>query len=842
MGTSKLEIELPSETGERTLAKRGTADLAIWTAVAATPLLALLLTPRDAWPALQMYVPLHTVMEVFAVVVALMIFALGWHSIGRRMSRSMVLLSSGFLAVGLLDLGHLLSFPGMPDFITPSSVEKGIEFWLMSRVLCVSVLLAAAISNWSTPATDAFRSLSVSAALIIAAVGYSLVLSDSVTLPATYTEGVGLTPLKIAFEYVIIGICLLTVVVLIRNGLGSLSVKRRQFAAAAATMALSGFCFTLYFSAYDAANVLGHVYKVAAYALLYRAIFIEGVRSPYEQLYESKRRLVQSEQKFRAFLEFAPDAILLVNERNQIVNFNAQAQAMFGLKSEAGAAVVVNTVLPTWDACSAGEVVCRRLDGQEFPAELSRGQISAFEGELTTLIVRDLTARKALERTVADQLSHDGITGLPNRVLFQERLQKCLIEARTSGARLAVYIVDIDHFKKVNDTLSPSAGDSVLYRCAVRLARQLGPHDMLAKYGSDQFIVLQVGVTNEVEVHGFAQRLLECIREPIPVDGHELRLTASIGVVDSRPYGETPESMLRAAHLALSRSKEMSRDSYRIHSVDMDVEQKHRVELESGLYAAIENGELLLHYQPRVCFRTGKVLGVEALVRWRHPKIGMVPPGEFIPVAEDMGLIGQIGAWVLREACMQARRWQEAGLAPMRIAVNISAIQLYDPQFAAQVRQILDETGMRPELLELEITESTVMEEATAAINALRVLKQLGVVLSVDDFGTGYSSLNYLKLFPVDVLKIDRSFVHNATEDVNDATIIRAIIALAHSLCLEVVAEGIETAAQAVLLKRAECDELQGFFFSRPIGPEALTSLVQAHDQKRRRAWVERLS
>lgn len=837
----ELEADAKSMPGRRGPAKAWNARLMIGLILAVIPLLLLLITPRGAWPAFPLYLPLHTAMEIFAVVVALMIFALGWHSVGPRMSRSMVVFSSGFLAVGLLDLGHMLSFPGMPDFVTPSSVEKGIEFWLMSRLLFALILLAAARGDWTTPAGRGFRLSSLCVSLFVVVLGYWLVLSDTVGLPATYVPGVGLTPLKIAMEYLIIGLCLLTVVVLFRNPARPQPVKAGPIGAAAITMALGGLCFTLYFNAYDVANALGHIYKVIAYAFLYSAIFIEGVRKPYQRLYESQLRLAQSEQKFRSLMEFAPDAILLVNRQNDVVSFNAQAKQMFGISSERGRSVPVASVLPTWDEACAAEVVCRKANGQTFAAELSHGRLPAAEGELTMLILRDLTERKALEKALADQLGHDSVTGLPNRVLFNERLHKALNDARSAGTRVGVHFIDIDHFKKVNDTLDPAAGDSVLQRCVARLARELGTHDLLARYSNDQFLVLQAYVPNEDALHELAGRLQACIRRPIETAGRELYLTATIGVAASGPQSDSPETLLRAAHVALTCAKQEARDSYRIHTLDMDVQLRQRAELEAALHTAVANGELVLRFQPRVCLRTGRVVGLEALVRWQHPVFGMVPPCDFIPIAEETGLIGEIGAWVLREACSQLQTWQDCGLPPLRMAVNISAKQLHDPQFAAQVDATLRETGIRAEQLELEITESTVMQDATAAIQALRVLKRLGVVLAVDDFGTGYSSLNYLKLFPIDVLKIDRSFVQNVTEDANDATIIRAIIALAHNLGLTVVAEGVETCAQGILLKRADCDELQGYYFSRPVPSEAVPPLLQEHDELRSRAWLQEL-
>lgn len=442
------------------------------------------------------------------------------------------------------------------------------------------------------------------------------------------------------------------------------------------------------------------------------------------------------------------------------------------------------------------------------------------------VIARDISARKRYEDQLRYQASHDALTGLPNRSLIQDRLQQEIFHAQRSQAMFAVAYLDMDHFKEVNDTLGHAVGDELLRQAATRIRGVLRQCDTVARQSGDEFILLLPDIAHIQDVTIVAEKVQEVLARPFQLGDQEMYISASLGLTLYPTDGEDAETLLRNADIAMYRAKEESRNTFRFYVSEMDARVRARIELEHDLRLGIKRGELILHYQPRVSLTSGAVLGFEALVRWDHPREGMISPDRFIGVAEDSGLIVPLGDWVLNAACRCMRQWQDMGLPEMRMSVNLSARQFRDPGLVGRVAQIISETRLDPAFLELEITESTVMHDSEAAIGTLRALKKLGVTLSVDDFGTGYSSLSYLKLFPIDVLKVDRSFVRDVTTDPDDAAIVRAIVTLAHSLGLVVVAEGAEEAAQAAFLRYVKCDELQGYYFSRPLPEDAAEQLL----------------
>lgn len=431
------------------------------------------------------------------------------------------------------------------------------------------------------------------------------------------------------------------------------------------------------------------------------------------------------------------------------------------------------------------------------------------------------------EQFQRDRLRRDMLTGLPTRVALVETLRQVVLRAVPNKTELAVLVLDVDFFKKVNAVFGHAAGDGVIRACVDRLAQSLSSRDMLARQGGDEFIIVQHPIADRAQAAGLAETLLRRMREPFLVQGHELFLSASIGIALFPDDATSEHGLLHKAHMAMSAVKRDARNAYRFHIPGMERTMREHLIMESSLRHAQSNNELTIHYQPKVNFNTGVVVGVEALLRWDHPELGQVSPARFIPIAEDNGCIEAIGMWVLSEACAQACRWQEQGLPLLIVSVNLSARQFQQSNLVEQVGKVLYETGLAPDRLELEITESTVMHDTAAAITILQSLKRLGVLLSVDDFGTGYSSLSSLKRFPIDVLKIDRSFVNDITHDANDAAITRAIIALAHGLDLNVVAEGVETIEQALFLQANGCDEMQGYYFGRPMGPDEFANALR---------------
>ncbi len=414
---------------------------------------------------------------------------------------------------------------------------------------------------------------------------------------------------------------------------------------------------------------------------------------------------------------------------------------------------------------------------------------------------------------------------MPNRRLLQDRAGQSLAVAEREKKNLALLFVDLDHFKTINDSLGHSVGDQLLVEVSTRLQGCVRRMDTVARLGGDEFVVLlpEVTVEGATEV---ARKLIYRISRSFQIDRHELNVTPSIGISVFPQDGGDFETLLKHADTAMYRAKESGRSCYQFFTSEMNTAVLERLMLENSLRQGIERGEFVLHYQPQIDLETGRIVGAEALVRWRHPQLGLVPPGKFIPVAEVSGLIVTIGEWVLGEACRQNKAWQEAGLPPITVAVNISAVQFLGRQIEEVVRSCLQDSGLEPQYLELELTEGIVMAGANETVETLQRLSDLGISLAIDDFGTGYSSLSYLKRFPIDRLKIDQSFVRDLVSDPDDWAISSAIINLGHSLSLRVIAEGVEHAEQLDVLKRQGCNEVQGYLFSVPLPADNFAKLL----------------
>jgi diguanylate cyclase (GGDEF)-like protein/PAS domain S-box-containing protein len=431
--------------------------------------------------------------------------------------------------------------------------------------------------------------------------------------------------------------------------------------------------------------------------------------------------------------------------------------------------------------------------------------------------VIDITERKIHEAKIRHQATHDALTGLPNRNLLHDRLQRVILGARRNGEIAAVAFIDLDQFKFVNDSLGHQIGDELLKVVAARIQSCMRTNDMVARQGGDEFVIVLGARKNREDMTDMMQRVLACVAEPWVVNGLELQVTCSIGVTLYPNDALDAETLLRHADSAMYRAKELGRNNFQYFTAEMNLHATERLEVLNSLRYAVANNEFLLHYQPKIDLSTGKVVGAEALLRWQSAARGLVPPGDFIPLAEESGFIIAIGEWVLRTVCAQNVAWQRAGHSALPISVNLSPRQLASDDIVDVVADVLRSTGLEPRYLELEITETAVMREVDKSLTTLVKLKELGVKISIDDFGTGHSSLNYLKRFPVDTLKIDQAFVRDITADKDDAAIVVAVISLAHVLNLRVVAEGVETEEQRQFLMENHCDEVQGFYFGRPM-------------------------
>ncbi|MFL9932548.1 EAL domain-containing protein [Paraburkholderia sp. RL18-103-BIB-C] len=470
-----------------------------------------------------------------------------------------------------------------------------------------------------------------------------------------------------------------------------------------------------------------------------------------------------------------------------------------------------------------------RKDGALFWNQLFIAPVPNAEGVITHHIgvINDVTDLIRYQEQLEYQANYDGLTRLPNRNLLRDRLEHALIIAQRNHKGVAVVFLDLDGFKNVNDSLGHSVGDRLLRVVAERLARCSRTSDTVARHGGDEFVIVMTDTVDEQSLIAWMERVRTSISEPVWLDGTELYVGCSMGASLFPQDGDDAETLMKKADLAMYRAKDMGRNTFQFYQPEMNASAGARLNLERRLRRALRDNEFLLHYQPQVDIVSGQIVGIEALVRWRDPEVGLVLPSAFIPVAEESGLIGPLSEWVLREACRQNKAWQDEGLPPTRVSVNLSARVFQQRDITKLVMQVLTETGLEPKYLELELTESTIMRNAEEAVSMLNELHALGIGLAIDDFGTGYSSLSYLKRFPVDRLKIDRSFVSDIGVSGDDETITSAIIALAHSLKLHVIAEGVETSAQLDFLKERACDEMQGFYFARPLSTDAISELLQ---------------
>ncbi len=480
----------------------------------------------------------------------------------------------------------------------------------------------------------------------------------------------------------------------------------------------------------------------------------------------------------------------------------------------------------------AADCLLIRRDGLELAIEDSAAPIHNRDGRVAgaVLVFHDVSESRAMVLKMAHLAQHDFLTGLPNRALLTERLAQAIGLAQRRHKQVGLVFLDLDYFKNINDSLGHAIGDQVLQSAAARLTAAVRASDTVCRQGGDEFVLLLAEIEQPLDAALVAEKLLEAFAAPHLIGKHELHVTLSIGISVYPADGNNVDSVLQNADTAMYHAKACGRNNYQFFRPDMNTRAVRRQFLESGLRRALKQGEFRLHYQPQIDLASGAMNGAEALVRWLDPELGVVCPEQFVPVAEECGLIVPIGRWVLREACRQTRCWLDAGLRVVPVAVNISAVEFRQKGFLQGVAMILEETGLDPRYLELELTESILMQNAECSTSVLEGLKAMGVQLAIDDFGTGYSSLSYLQRFPIDTLKIDRSFVRDITIDADDATIVSAVIGMGRNLKQRVIAEGVETREQLAFLRSRQCDEGQGFLFSHPLSLADFADLLARGD------------
>ena len=566
--------------------------------------------------------------------------------------------------------------------------------------------------------------------------------------------------------------------------------------------------------------------------------------------------LFEERERAQVTLKSIGDAVVSIDARGNVTYLNIVAETMTGWSRDEAAGHSVEEVLRIVDVTTREIVpnpmalairenktvdlkancVLIRRDGVETSIEESAAPIHDRQGQVTgaVMVFHDVSMARALSLKMYHLAQHDGLTDLPNRMLLDDRLAQAITLCHRNQQKLAVLFLDLDRFKHINDTLGHDFGDRVLRNAAQRLLQCVRSSDTVSRQGGDEFVIVLSEIAHSQDAEGCAAKILSALSVPVRIDEHDLYITASIGIATYPDDGNDAETLLKHADLAMYHAKANGFNTFQFFEPGMNARAAERHLLENGLRHAIEREQFVLHYQSKINLATGAIVGVEALVRWCHPERGLILPGQFLAIAEESGLIVPIGRWVMTECCNRARAWRDAGLPPIRMAINISAVELRTKGFVSGVRAMLTQAKLEPSDLELELTETFLLQNADSTAAVLEALKDVGVRLALDDFGTGYASLSHLRRFPIDTLKIDRSFVRDIAMDSDDASIVRAVIGMGKSLDMQVVAEGVETSEQFDFLRQQGCPEGQGYYFSEPIVAAEFARNLGRHPSRQR--------
>lgn len=562
------------------------------------------------------------------------------------------------------------------------------------------------------------------------------------------------------------------------------------------------------------------------------------------EIKRGQRRAEQARVRLSATLEASTDFVGMANAQGILFYLNRAGRAMLGIEPDEDiSTITLYQLSPSWssaflrDALSIahrdgvwrGECTLVTRKGGEIPVSQlilahhdEQGAVDFYSAT-----ARDMSERKRFEEALRHQATHDSLTGLPNRVLLHDRLELALLTAQRQKIAVAVLFLDLDNFKRINDTLGHAAGDSLLKQVAERLRSRLRVTDTVGRRGGDEFMVVFNHPFDTKEVMAVVTKVRSAFVQPFICEGEELFVTSTLGVALYPEDGATAEALVKHADVAMYRAKEKGKDQYQFYVAEMNAENRELLTLETELRRALDRGEFTLYYQPQIDVRSGRPVGFEALIRWQHPRQGLLLPDQFVPLLEESGLIVNVGEWVMRTACSQWRAWRAEGWRGLRVAINVSPRQFISTDLVELVRQVVKEEQVPPECIELEVTETVVMQDVMRGAEILNALRRLGVRPAIDDFGTGYASLSYLKRFAIDVLKIDQSFVYDVDNDYDDAAIIEAITSLGHNLGLEVVAEGVETQGQYEFLRAQGCDTVQGFLLGRPMPVSEISNFLK---------------
>lgn len=814
------------------------------------------------------FLAFHTLAELFSIIVCYIMFAVTWTT--RRLNRNnfLLFLACGYFWVGSLDLLHTLTYKGMHILDHGHShAHTTVDFWIATRFMeAMILLLAPLVARRSLNENQLLAGFGLVSLLIC-------VVIFSGHFPVTFIEGKGLTAFKVNSEYVIDGILLLALFSLYKSSRPIPAREKSLIAASIVMTMLAELAFTFYVSVYGLSNLVGHLFKLASFWLIFHAVIISNLTKPYAELsrkeklyrglfentevslwdvdllkvYDAIQQLrKKSKWDIQKHLQNKPALVTELAELIRIRQVNEASKKLFmpdaRLQPTQQAEMMLRTIpielfesalIAIWNGESQarGEAHCELPNGKHISIVITF-QIPDVREEFASIPVSivDITKHKKDEKRIWLQANFDELTGLCNRSYFADSVGHGIDMAERQRERFALLYLDLDRFKQVNDTLGHSFGDILLQQAAGRLQSALRKTDTPCRLAGDEFAVLLPNIGSVEEIEIIAQKLLTALSSGYDLNGKEAYVSASMGIAIFPEDGRTVDELLRKADSAMYKAKEDGRNQYHFFTEELEQAAQRKRFMEQDLRRALEAEEFEVYFQP-IHRKDASLAGCEALVRWNHPQRGIIPPIEFIPLAEELNLIVPLGEQILRKACAEAAGWTDLREAPIKLGVNISSRQFQSVDMPKLVNDALKTTGLEEAQLVLEITESLLIEDDDNTLVQMSKLRRMGVALAVDDFGTGYSSLGYLKKFPVNILKIDRSFVKGLPENSEDIALVDAIVSMARSLQMDVVAEGVETSEQLAMLGDRGCDYMQGYYLSKPLPAAQFREYIQNHQQ-----------
>lgn len=822
-----------------------------------TPLLLVVFVLLFSAPLYQLvgeenYAVTHLIMAMFVIIVSATITIQAWMFFRHTLSCHRLMLGSIFLSVTIIEICHAITFKGMPFFFVESSAYYATWFYMINRIILAVVTLLVVVTK-ERIASQRYLWMFYGFALLYSFIWIAVIYSPSQILPDLVIDGIGTTPLKNGLQWFVITVQFLVIYLI---------VKKHQFSKPFYNMVLlaslyfifSDVFYLVYSSVYDMFNFIGHIFQVFASYSLLKGLYYSSVEEPFRKQRQAEANLKENEKFLHTITTNMGEGLLVCDADGKLTFMNDESERMlqwtkdelvgrsicrFLFNKHSSYECSQTVMLKKTEKYKVEEDSFYRKDGTEIPVSYTLTPYKENERQIGSIIVfRDITEQKKDKDLIKYLAYHDELTKLPNSRKFNEQLQRAIHDFATE--KIAVLLVDIDRFKHINDSLGHQFGDNLLIEFAKRLRNVIDEEVLISRYKGDEFTLLLAPLQDEEHIREMCQLIEASFNQPLPVQDLHFTVSLNFGVAIYPEHGGNSEELVKNANIAMLQALEQN-ETYLMYHASMSKEFREQLELESDLHQALADEELFLVYQPQVNIETMEVIALEALLRWEHPTRGLISPGKFIPIAEQSGLIVPIGEWVLRRACEQLKRWHDEGYTNLRISVNLSARQLYQESLSSLVLEVLKENELAPSHLELEITESMTMINIKHSLKILHELKEIGVRIAIDDFGTGYSSLSYLKHLPFDRLKIDQSFIKDFVLNEDTSAIVSMIVAMAHHLNMEVIAEGVETLQQLKELRNIDCIKIQGFLFKEPIKPEQFSSDIHALEARIKRILTEEL-